>query len=339
MKSKMLLPIRRSAGLEDEYFYNNFSESMKKEIEKQKLLDNPGNPSKCSYVEFIEITQKFVDKYQRNLHRALKGDGPYRLAPEFKHLEVSEEIWKGLSPAEKVAKISLVDKAGANNYTVDETQTAANDESQPLESLSQAQKPASLPNFESSGLPRLLLASSKNADTILKKDGVTKVTGAASTYAVISLTNPSQPHIVNVRKKIVKCNCEGYKEKKICAHNLAVNYVEGILQETVSGWSPNLSSLVQNTIPKKSGKKPGVQRRRVSRTAEERDVASLDDPLEDVEPFPNSQPFRLTWLKGTRITTCCGCGNKFRSSIHDPVPPEPYDVVIGTKHIRAYTPR
>ena len=82
MKSKMLLPIRRSARLGDKYFYNNFSESMngslKKEIEKQKRLDNPRNPSKCSYVEFIEITQKFVNKYQRNLHRALKGDGPYR---------------------------------------------------------------------------------------------------------------------------------------------------------------------------------------------------------------------------------------------------------------------
>ena len=106
------------------------------------------------------------------------------------------------------------------------------------------------------------------------------------------------------------------------------------------GWSPNLSSLVQNPIPEKFGKKRGIQRRRVSRTAEERDVATLDDPLEDVEPFPNSQLLRLTWLKGTRITTCYGCGNKFRSSRHDPVPPEPYDVVvIGTKQIRAYTPR
>ena len=36
MKSKMLLPIRRSAGLGDKYFYNNFSESMNGSLKKSR---------------------------------------------------------------------------------------------------------------------------------------------------------------------------------------------------------------------------------------------------------------------------------------------------------------
>ena len=119
MKTKMMLPIRRSAGLGDKFYFNNCKESingsLKKEIEKQKLCANPGSPSKCSYVEFINIMPKFVDKYRRNVHRAVKRDGPYRLAPEFQHLEVSEETWKELSSSERVTKIALVDKAGANS--------------------------------------------------------------------------------------------------------------------------------------------------------------------------------------------------------------------------------
>ena len=341
MKSKMLLPIRRASGLGDKFYFNNSTESingsLKKEIEKQKLRANPGDPSKCSYTEFIEIAQQFVDKYQRNVHRAVKGDGPYRLAPEFQHLEIDEDTWRDLSPAEKIAKIAMVDKAGANK--LGETQTTTIDENQSLESLSQSQKLASLPSFEYSGLPPLFRACWKNADTILKKNGVTKVAGAVSTYVVISLSNPSQPHIVNNTKKAVNCNCEGFKERKICAHSLAVSHVAGILEKTVSRWTPNLSNLVQNTIPKKSGKKPGPQRYRASHTAQERDIHSLDDRHDGVVPFPTLEPFRLTWLEGSRITSCYGCGNKIRATMHHPVPPEPYDIVIGRKQIRAYTPQ
>ena len=34
-----------------------------------------------------------------------------------------------------------------------------------------------------------------------------------------------------------------------------------------------------------------------------------------------------------------GCGNKLRNSMSDPSPPEPYDVVLCRKQVRAYTPR
>lgn len=88
MKEKMLLPVRRSAGLEDNFYYNNCPESMnscmKKEIDHQKKAASPGRSSKCSYAEFSDITDKFVGKYRRNVHRAIVDDFPYTLAPSYK---------------------------------------------------------------------------------------------------------------------------------------------------------------------------------------------------------------------------------------------------------------
>ena len=51
------------------------------------------------------------------------------------------------------------------------------------------------------------------------------------------------------------------------------------------------------------------------------------------------EAFHLKRLEGSRVTTCCGCGNKFRATTHDPLSPDPYNVVIIRKQIRAYTPR
>ena len=95
MKAKMLLPFRRSTGLGDKFYYNNCPDSMnsilKEVVQRQKQDQNPGKTSKCSYSEFIDIANTFVNKYRRNVHSEVKGDGLYMLAPEFKDLEVSHE--------------------------------------------------------------------------------------------------------------------------------------------------------------------------------------------------------------------------------------------------------
>lgn len=343
MKAKMLLPVRRSAGLGDKFYYNNCPESMnsslKKEVQKQKQYSNPGEPSKCSYSEFIDIAHTFVGKYRRNAHRAVTGDGPYMLAPAFKHLEVSQETWRVLSQRERVAKIAAVDQAGAKAYSISNASASVSKEIQPDETTSQPQRSPCLPDFECSGLPHMLKGTWNNAETILRKGGVTKVSAAASTFAVISLTNPAQPHIVNNDNEKVKCNCEGFKDREICAHSLAVGHVEHILPSIVSSWNPNLASLMKSSIPKNSGRKPGPRRFRVSRKADERDVSGCEDRVHGVDPFPAPEPYHLRWLEGSRITTCYGCGNRFRTSMHDAVPPEPYDVVLSRKQIRAYTPK
>ena len=55
--------------------------------------------------------------------------------------------------------------------------------------------------------------------------------------------------------------------------------------------------------------------------------------------FSKPEPFYLKWLSGWCVTTCYGCGNKIWAGIHDPVPPDPYNVVTTRKQICAYTPR
>ena len=117
MKNRMILPIRRAAGLGDNFYYNNGTESinssLKSEIEKSKNASSPGKSSKCSYGEYANIVSDFMSRYRRNVHRAVVGDGPYKLAPNYQHLAVTEDSWRSLSKNERVAKISALDPVGS----------------------------------------------------------------------------------------------------------------------------------------------------------------------------------------------------------------------------------
>ena len=75
-------------------------------------------------VRFVDIAKNFVGKYRRNVHRFVKGDAPYQLDPKFSHLEVTEEVWRGLSVKERVARIASVDQAGVSAYEVGDAQAA-----------------------------------------------------------------------------------------------------------------------------------------------------------------------------------------------------------------------
>ena len=70
MKNKMILPIRRAAGLGDNFFFNNrtvsMNSSLKGEVEKSKNASSHGKSSKCSY-----IADGFVSRYRCNIHRAV----------------------------------------------------------------------------------------------------------------------------------------------------------------------------------------------------------------------------------------------------------------------------
>ena len=76
-----------------------------------------------------------------------------------------------------------------------------------------------------------------------------------------------------------------------------------------------------------------------SRMAEQHDVSGMEKRCKGVAFFSKPEPFYLKWLSGSRVTTCYGCGKKIRAGIHDPVPPDPYNVVTTRKQICAYTPR
>lgn len=280
MKEKMLLPVRRLAGLEDNFYYNNCPESMngcmKKEIDHQKKSASPGKSSKCSYAEFSDISEKVLRKYRRNVHRAIVGDSPYKLAPSYSHLEVCKEELEKLSNVERVARIAVTD-CGAKEYE--------NEPSSPTPSTSKF-----LPHFDCSGLPKTMEETWAKADQILQKNGVTKVQAAAGMSVVISSSKPTQPHIVTTTNGSVRCECEGYKSRNICPHVIAVAQNDGVLQELVMKWEPNLSKLVQSSIPKATGRKSGPRRNCVSRVPEQRDVGQLEDTLKDVTAFEKPEP-------------------------------------------------
>ena len=95
---------------------------------------------------------------------------------------------------------------------------------------------------------------------------------------------------------------------------------------------------MSSLIPKKTGKKAGPQRYRPDREVQEWSVEILE--ASDTEhQFLDQGKLKVTWLLGSKITSCYGCQNKFRRTPSDPVPPEPYDIVLCWKQIRAYTPK
>ena len=93
---------------------------------------------------------------------------------------------------------------------------------------------------------------------------------------------------------------------------------------------------MNSSIPKKTGKKSGPQRYRPSRQAHERSVQGLEAPPAEYQ-FPEQEKFTIKWI--LKITTCYGCKFKFRNNPSDPIPPEPYNIVLCRKQIRAYTPK
>ena len=101
---------------------------------------------------------------------------------------------------------------------------------------------------------------------------------------------------------------------------IAASHKENLLCNVVSSWKPSLSDLVNSSIPKKAGRKPGPQRYRPSHVAQERNVQDLEQTTPTEYQFPEEEKFNIRWLEGSKVTTCYGCKNKFRKTASDPVP-------------------
>ena len=95
----MLLLVRRRAGLNDEFYYNNSQEnshaSFKGKIKEHKVVKGVGySPDmKCSWSEAINLYKGFVSHAKRDIHRAVLGKGPYSLSTPYIFLAVSDAMW------------------------------------------------------------------------------------------------------------------------------------------------------------------------------------------------------------------------------------------------------
>ena len=89
IKEKLLYPVRRNVGLGYDFYYNNANESINNLAKRKK------DYKRCKdIVEFTEEVREIKDIQQRNVERAVIGEGPYRLCNNYaKELEVDPDVW------------------------------------------------------------------------------------------------------------------------------------------------------------------------------------------------------------------------------------------------------
>ena len=183
--------------------------------------------------EYVEMCERAA----RNVERAVIDEGPYRLAPEFQHLKKTAEEWIKMSQKEKKDHLKKISPL---------TQTAVDEKTE----LPMDEETALLGNFNESGLPEMFKASWRNAEVILKEDGVGQAPGSKTNKVVMSTTSDSL-HLVRVTdEKLPRCDCEGFKHKALCSHVLAVSFQMGSLQRVLSGWTPNITCQVEQALKK-----------------------------------------------------------------------------------------
>lgn len=103
MKSTMLKPVRQSAGLQEEFYYNNAPESMNARLKQRKKAIKTG---KMPWLDGIGLVEALAQEQERNVERAIIDEGPYQLCSEFEHLKVDPEDWLKLSEREKLTRLS-----------------------------------------------------------------------------------------------------------------------------------------------------------------------------------------------------------------------------------------
>jgi len=327
MKERMLFSIRRNAGLGDNFYYNNSSESMNDRLKKRiRQIKRDAQPSGnaeiyCSLSEMVDVYKELVDECRRNIHRAIIDLGPYRLDESVANSKVSAEKWRDLTDAQKEKKIQIIDPL----FKIQ------------VENAPHSSQKNIIGCFEESGLPGMFKESWNKANVIIERKGVQGVPGTDKTKVVISLGNPEAPHLVkgSDKWKMIICDCKGFEKNSLCHHTLAVAHCEGTFRHIISSWKPNLSRQI-NRASKYVGQKPGPKRKR--HPPVQRQVDAFSERTQ-VTTNCSNEKFSVIFLAQTKATTCYGCSGKFRQSASDPPPPAPWDMVLRRKEFRVFQPK
>ena len=195
MLSGMVLPVRRRAGLNDEFFYNNAQESSnfvyKSKIKEKKVVEGSGyRPDpKCTWSEAITVYGNLVKQSRRDIQRA----------PSHQHLAVTAQTWSGMSRKERERHLAKLGTSVAE-------ETGDENRDEPIE------QQMVIGSFTDSGLPEFLRGSRNNANKIVQLDGIGSFPNDNSRRIVISLSKPL-PHTVQIAGKKLAClECPRYNE-------------------------------------------------------------------------------------------------------------------------------
>ena len=363
MRDGMILCKRRSAGMGDNFFYNNQTESMnfrfKNKIREHKATsETSGKPvKKCTFSEAIKIYKDMLESYQRNAERALIGVGPYILAPNFAHFSVQSNQWTLMSANTKNHQINLLNKASLDNIHEQQCNSTAAEASVSDANISSFQAQPNISNlpctanptennelfeFSRSGLSENYRVDWDGARALIAHKDLIKSPWADDSYLVKSATNPHIPNSVSFCKSrhSVKCSCPRFQFHSICKHAISVAFTEGFVVNFVKKWAPNLSKQMQPTVPPRTGLKKNERGQRKRNPVQHRNIQGYRDNLSADNPGPADEQLNVVFLNTTRATTCYGCEGKFRSSSDvglGIVPPVPYDIVLTRRERRVFT--
>ena len=334
MKNGMLLPIRRSAGLKDSFFYNNAQESsnsaLKSKVKETKVVEGIGyRPNlKCSWPEAVIVYRDSVLQAQRDVQRAVLGKGPYTLNAQHQHLSLSDSKWSSMTRDERQKHLRALGSAVQEDLQDQLPKTSENEDQWEV-----------MGSFEDSGLPEFLRGSWSNASQILRLEGIVPFPNCKEKRIVISLSRPVS-HTVEIKGNKLACSeCPRFKDRGICAHTLAVAHQLGTLQQYTQSYQVPLSGLVSSTIPSGAGKKENERKNRKRKSGTPRDLQTYGDRVEIEEPEAELSPYEVVLIMDTKATTCYGCKGRVRKTASDPPPPAPNNVFLRHMEHRRFNRR
>lgn len=117
MKRKMISPVRRRAGLGENFFFNNAAESKHKRIKDRKK--QLYGERKLTWTETVDLIKGISEEEERNVERAIVGEGPFRVRRKFaSKLAVPFHTYIQKSHAEKQKLNQKVHSASLEDFTI-----------------------------------------------------------------------------------------------------------------------------------------------------------------------------------------------------------------------------
>lgn len=266
---------------------------------------------------------------EREMIKALYGQGEYRLAKQFKHLEVSPQVWRSMSEHQRELKIKKL-------FLVPQSKSQCRPILQKL-----AVQPEEL-GEEVGNLPRSLVKTLwEQAEEVLSHDDIRELQNGS-----VCIIQHDAVTVVTCKNGKFSCQCEQFLKLQVCHHVLVAADSKNVLLEVMSKYNYNPSHAIQRQQPSGAGEKKNKKPRKGQQqvfchpieyclsASSTHDDISLDSPrpFQFKEIWHNDQPFHLINVKSIRksIVKCQTCNCVLNSKNALP----PYDILF--KHEERY---
>ena len=215
------------------HYYNNANESINAKLKRivgKRIL---------SWSEFFDVLKELAESQERNVERALIRRGPYRLAEEYKTLELKESHFCKMTRDER---FQLLKKFAATPLVLREkTKGRRRRQSNSVPSEDSLSHHTTLAfALENTTLPKAVFAEvrRKAIRLVQNEDSIVDVPGNVNAKLVAS-SGGGRPNFVQFGRSSgkLKCDCMEFAEKGgMCAHTVAVVEETGCLKDHISSY-------------------------------------------------------------------------------------------------------